>query len=274
MLILYGSRKSIQLAAAKGFKRLSRVPKGKAEEIANALKNGIDVKDTPDFVVATIQSKARQIKYLKEEIKSLEKMLCASAPVNADQVDLLCSLKGMGEVTATTLLLFIEDFNRFDDAAHIASFFGVQPRIKNSGDGAYKPKMSKQGNSLVRRELYLLAFRCLNNDAYLRSIYAKHRQKGKAHDSALGVLMHKLIRMIYGMLNTNTPYDPGVDQLNQQKNKSSKTEIEKVKENPVRRFQSAGLNAPLSRRQKKKRKAEQKSYEPQATAGDAKTGSS
>lgn len=274
MLILYGSRKSIQLAAAKGFKRLSRVPKGKAEQLAEALKNGVDVQNTPDFVVATIQSKARQIKYLKEEIKTLEKMLCASAPVNTEQVDLLCSLKGMGRVTATTLLLFIEDFNRFEDAAHIASFFGVQPRIKKSGDGAYKPRMSKQGNSLVRRELYLLAFRCLDNDPYLRSIYAKHRQKGKCHDSALGVLMHKLIRMIYGMLKNNMPYDPGVDQLNQQENKSSDAQFEVVKEDPARRFQSAGLNAPLSRRQKKKRKEVLKSYELQATAGDAKTESS
>ncbi|TXF83904.1 IS110 family transposase [Neolewinella aurantiaca] len=141
MLIFYGSRKSIQLAAAKGFKRLSRVPKGKAEEIAAALKSGIDIKDTPDFVIATIQSKVRQIKYLKEEIKTLEKVLCSSAPINTEQVDLLCSLKGMGRVTATTLLLFIEDFNRFEDAAHIASFFGVQPRIKKSGDGAYKPRV-------------------------------------------------------------------------------------------------------------------------------------
>jgi len=274
MLIFYGSRKSIQLAAAKGFKRLSRVPKGKAEEIAEALKNGIDVQDTPDFVVATIQSKARQIKYLKEEIKTLEKMLCSSAPVDTGQVDLLCSLKGMGRVTATTLLLFIEDFNRFDDAAHISSFFGVQPRIKKSGDGAYKPKMSKQGNGLVRRELYLLAFRCLDNDSYLRSIYAKHRQKGKSHDSALGVLMHKLIRMIYGMLKNNSPYDPGVDQLNQQETKSPEANLEPVKEDPARRFQSEGLNAPLSRRQKKKRQEIQKSYELQATAGDAKAESS
>lgn len=274
MLIFYGSRKSIQMAAAKGFKRLSRLPKGKAQEIAEALKNGIDVQDTPDFIVATIQSKARQIKYLKGEIKNLEKMLCASAPVSTDQVDLLCSIKGMGRVTATILLLFIEDFNRFDDASKIASFFGVQPRIKNSGDGAYKPKMSKQGSSLVRRELYLLAFRCLDNDPYLRSLYAKERQKGKAHDSALGVLMHKLIRIIYGMLKSNTAYDPGVDQLNQQENKAPKTEEpQSVKEDPARRFQSAGLDAPLSRRQKKKRKAAN-SYEPQTTAGDAKTGSS
>lgn len=276
MLIFYGSYQSIKRAANQGFKRLKRVPKGKAEQIAEALENGIDVKETPAFIVAAIKSKARHVKELKAEIKELEQLLCSSAPVNDHQVELLCSIKGMGRVTATTLLLFIEDFNRFEDAAHLASFFGVQPRIKQSGDGAYRPKMSKQGNGLVRRELYLLAFRCLDNDAYLRSIYAKHRHKGMHHDAALGVLMHKLARIIFGMLKTDTFYDPGIDQLNQQTTRKAQPASSQNKQDAARRFQPESLDAPLSKRQKKKRqKAElEKDYELQATAEDARSESS
>jgi hypothetical protein len=261
ILILHGSKRAIQMAAKQGFKQISRVPKGKAKQIHEALLEGIDLNETPPLIVATLKSKARKIQAIKEEIAELEKLLCQTAPVEKEQVKLLCSIKGMGETAATILLCFIEDIDRFDDASSIAAFFGVQPRLKSSGDGTVRIGMSKQGNGLVRRELYLLAFRTLGNDSYLKSIYTKHRQKGKVHDSALGVLMHKLIRMIYGILKSGTAYDPGVDQLNQVDPRSKEEQVQDTerKADPKRRFQSESMDAPLSNRQRRKRKKDQES---------------
>jgi len=247
ILIRHGSRKSIQIAARQGFKQISYVPKGKAQQIADALANGIDMRQTPEVIVAIIRSKAAQIKHLQQEIKAMEKELIKSAPLDPRQVDLLCSIKGMGQVTASVLLCFIEDFNRFDDAKQMAAFFGVQPRLKNSGDGGYKPKMSKQGASLVRRELYLLAFRSLENEPYLKSIYAKCRAKAMAHDAALGCLMHKLIRIMYGMLKNDQTFNPGVDQLNQELKVVTQPKVNQLKKDSARRFQTPSTIAPISR---------------------------
>ena len=273
ILSLHGSKRSIQLAAKQGFKQISRVPKGKAAQIHQALVEGIDLNETPPLIVATLKSKARKIQAIKEEIAELEDLLCQTAPVNQKQVELLCSIKGMGKTAATVLLCFIEDVDRFDDASSLAAFFGVQPRLKSSGDGTVRIGMSKQGNGLVRRELYLLAFRTLGTDAYLKSIYTRHRQKGKCHDNALGVLMHKLLRMIYGMLNSGKTYDPGVDQLNQIDPRSGQDDpsVTAPKPDPKRRYQSASLAAPLSNRQRRARKKDQES---QATAKAEITGSS
>ncbi|MCB9080162.1 MAG: IS110 family transposase [Lewinellaceae bacterium] len=270
MLLLYGSRRAIQAAASKGFKRLQCVPKGKVAQIAKALAQGVDIQETPPLVVLTIQSKARQIKRLQEEIAQMEQLLIQTAPVDKEQVKLLQTIKGMGAITPVILLCFIEQVIRFDDAKQMAAFFGVQPRIKASGDGAYKPKMSKQGAGLVRRELYLLAFRTLQNEPYLRAIYAKQRAKGMSHDAALGVLMHKLCRIIYGMLRSGTAFDAGIDQLNQHQTIRS-TKKEEPKKDPARRFQQPSLDAPISRRQRRERK---KDYEPQADGVSASAGSS
>lgn len=253
MLIKYGSRKSIQIAASKGFKQLKCVPKGKAEEISEALSKGIDPRQTPEMAVLAIRSKARQIKRLEQEVKEVGKALIGAAPVDAGQVKLLRSIKGMGELPAVILLCFIEDFSQFGDAKQMAAFFGVQPRIKSSGDGGHKPKMSKQGSGLVRRELYLAAFRSLNREPYLKSIYAKCRAKGMVHDAALGVLMHKLVRIIYGMLKSGTSFDAGVDQLNQHQ-ASSEPKSGRPEKDAARRFQPPGLSAPVSRSQRRKRK--------------------
>lgn len=262
ILLHYGSKRSIQLAASHGFKKIPRVPEGKAQAIHTALRDGIDVKETPEMIVSIIRSKARQILALQEEIASLEKMLCQMAPVKEENVELLCSINGMGRVPATILLCYIEDVDRFDEAKSMAAFFGVQPRIKVSGDGKVKIGMSKQGNGLVRRTLYLLAFRTLGYEPYLKSIYAKCRQQGMVHDAALGVLMHKLTRVIYGMLKSGTAFDPGVDQLNQidpRAEEESGASKQPVKEDPKRRFQAKTPDAPLSSRQRRKRKKDQES---------------
>ena len=263
ILTAYGNKRGIQSAASQGFKQISRVPKGRAAEIHQALRGGIDLKDTPPLIIATLKSKARKILELHQEIKELESLLCQAAPVDKGQVELLCSMKGMGKVVATILLCFIEDVDRFEDANSMAAFFGVQPRIKTSGDGNITIGMSKQGSGIVRRELYLLAFRSLQNLPYLKSIYAKFRKKGMVHDEALGVLMHKLLRMVYGMLSSGTKFDPGIDQLNQidprDKVDNPATEGQISKPDPKRRLQLPSQDAPLSARQRRKRKKDQES---------------
>ena len=271
ILIAHGGKRAVQLAAKQGSKS---VPKGKAIQIYDALKDGIDMKETPPLVVAAIRSEARQILSFLEEIKELEELLCQVAPVAGKQVEQLCSIEGMGKASATTLLCFFEDIDRFDDASSMAAFFGVRPRVKKSGDGTVRTGMSKQGNGLVRREVYLLAFRTLSNEPYLKSIYAKFRKKGMVHDEASGVLMHKLIRVMYGMLKSGTNFDPGVDQLNQI-DPRSKEEVQEaepiIREDPKRRFQSVSQDAPLSNRQRRKRKKDQ---EPQAATMAESAGSS
>lgn len=264
ILITYGSKKSIQSAASRGFKQVSHVPKDKATQIHEALKEGIGPEETPTLVIATVQSKARKILEAQQEISELESLLCQAAPVSKEQLELLCSMKGMGRVTATILLCFIEDVDRFDNASSMAAFFGVPPRVKTSGDGKVTIGMSKQGSGIVRRELYLLAFRSLQNLPYLKSIYAKFRKKGMVHDAALGVLMHKLLRMIYGILSNGTTFDPGIDQLNQVDPRGKQADDpsnvqELVKEEPKRRLQDRSGSAPLSVRERRKRKKDQES---------------
>ena len=68
---------------------------------------------------------------------------------------------------------------------------------------------------------------------------------------AIGVCMHKLLRVVYGVLKTDTPFDPEIDKKNQ------KTHIRKRKKYPgksLRRFQKHDPDAPVSFRKNKKRK--------------------
>jgi len=64
--------------------------------------------------------------------------------------------------------------------------------------------------------------------------------------------MHKILRIIYGMLKNNTPYDPGYDLECQEKSLNSKKQNQDDKK--TRRYFNWDEDAPISKRQAKKRR--------------------
>jgi transposase len=204
----------------------------------------------------TVQSTVRHIQFLEGQIKELKGHLRGAA--QAPEIDLLTSVKGIGTYSASGILLEIGDIKRFPDAPHLASFFGIHPCFKQSGDGVWGNHMSKQGSSAMRGILYMCAKSAVIRDGHLKGIYEKFRQKGFSYNQAIGVIMHKQLRIIYGILSSGKPYDSNVDQANQKKMKvqrpgsSSKTDprfsVQK------RRLQPLTTSAPLSTRHRKKRR--------------------
>jgi hypothetical protein len=74
---------------------------------------------------------------------------------------------------------------------------------------------------------------------------------GIGNCSAIGICMHKILRIIYGMLKNNTAFDPKIDMANKQRMAADKDADFKKDKN--RRFQSYDAKGPISRRQRKKR---------------------
>jgi hypothetical protein len=190
---------------------------------------------------------------LEEEIDKYKSILVDLYKDN-EHAQLLCTAKGVGAWSAAAFLIELGDFSRFVSADQIASFYGVHPSFKKSGDGLFKVKMSKQGNSKMRAILYLIAHNMVMHNPYFKSLYAKHKAKGKSHRSVMGILMHKALRMFWGMLKNNTAFDEKIDQKNQEKQPENQSLVHEISPK-ARRYQPLSLNAPISRSNSKKRKA-------------------
>jgi len=79
-----------------------------------------------------------------------------------ENLELLLSFKGMGKMTAITLLTEIGEIDNFSKAQKLVAFFGVDPSINESGNfKGDKNKMSKRGTAIGRRVLYALALSCI-----------------------------------------------------------------------------------------------------------------
>ena len=170
--------------------------------------------DSDPIAEFIIRDAARQILGYDQKINQIYDMVYSELP--QDKLKIIESMPGVGKKTAVVLLCVIGDVRRFESAHQMVGFFGLYPVIKESGDGKKKPHLSKKGNVLLRKRLYLSAMVACTHDPYLRTKYLALVDKGVAKKSAICIVMHKMLRMIYGMLGKNQGYDHHVDQMNRE----------------------------------------------------------
>jgi hypothetical protein len=220
--------------------------------IANAKKSVASAVDnvTENLIVATVQ----QILHLKKTITDQTKIMADQCSVS--EIELLKSFTGISDYSAIGLMLEIQTVKRFSNTKKLASFFGLHPVFKVSGDGKSGIHMSKKGRKESRRILFMVALTAIRTNPLIRDIYQKHVQKGMAKMAAIGLCMHKILRVIYGMLKNNRPFDPEVDRKNREK---SEPITEKTKPDKNRRYQEFDSMAPVSRRQNLNRKEREQS---------------
>ena len=202
-----------------------------------------------------IQNLAEQIMDKQKIIEKAKKFLAENC--KGPEVDLVTSLIGVGEYSGSCIMIEIENIYRFASPKKIASYFGIHPELKESGDKIKKYRMSKKGRSSMRSVLYMCAMSAVLHDPHFKQIYHNHRSKGKSHNQAIVVIMHKLLRLIWGILTNKKPYEAATDKANQNKKVTAIKDENKRKENKVkRRYQEADLEAPISNRQTKIRKVQ------------------
>ncbi|MCD6585809.1 MAG: IS110 family transposase [Dissulfuribacterales bacterium] len=211
---------------------------------------------------ATDETASQIIKAAVQQIRQLSKTINAQTKAMADkcsipEVDLLKTFIGIGDDSAVGLILEVGSIERFESAKHLASFFGLHPVYKKSGDGSWGYHMSKKGRVAPRQILYMVAMVAIQSNVLIREIYEKHTEKGMKKKAALGVCMHKIIRIIYGMLKHNKPFNPEIDRNNREKQNSQGEK--KVCRDKSRRYQAYDVIAPISRRQAKKREERKQS---------------
>jgi len=251
LLLKYPTYEALLAAGVEELAKIPYVSRKRAYRIIQLAENGIGCSDpVSGQLISTV---VKQIFDLNQQIRQQKKFVEGNYQEAQEQVDLLTTFKGIGVYSAVGLLLNIVSVERFSGVKKLSAYFGVHPVYKQSGDGIGGFRMSKQGRSEPRAILYMVALSAIQHNPVIKELYGRCLHKGMNRSQALGVCMHKILRIVYGMLKNNTPFDPRIDQRNREKNKSKTSKD--IPESPKkRRFQSFDKKAPISRRQFKKRK--------------------
>jgi transposase len=264
----YPSVKKVASLKPEKLTQINHVDEAKAKTLIAKAKDSVAShhNESTSFLIQSLAEQILEKQLLIAKHKKFLEQTC-----KGPEVTLLTKIIGIGAYSAAAIMIEIEDIKRFIRPKSLVCFFGIHPVLKESGDKKLVVRMSKKGRASMRAILYMCATSAVRYDQHMKTIYQRHRSKGKTHKQALGVIMQKLLRVIWGVLTTKTEYNPGTDQKNQ--SKLSKETVEKNNKEIAekRRFQEADQDAPISNKQTKKRKVY---VESQAPKLETNTGSS
>jgi transposase len=162
--------------------------------------------------LSVIRSTKKIIKFVEEEIEEVEKMIEEEIKKNQQlkkNNELLMTIPGIGQTTAAVILAEIGDITRFDNVRKLDAFVGLSPSQYTSGTSVRKQtKLSKLGNSNLRKALYLPAVSAKNHNPIVKAFCLRLQEKGKVPMCIIGAAMRKLLHLAYGVLKNQLPFDP------------------------------------------------------------------
>ena len=179
-----------------------RFGKQDAQSLKSLAMSSVGVKNT--YISIQITQTIAQIELIESQLTELETVIEAAV----DELDsVIMTVPGIGKLNGAMILGEIGDIKRFSDSSKLLAYAGLDPVINQSGKfNAKRTRMSKRGSKLLRYALINAAWNVsLNNDTFKRYYDSKIAQ-GNSHYSALGHTAHKLVRVLFKLLNDNIPF--------------------------------------------------------------------
>ena len=123
-------------------------------------------------------------------------------------VALLCTIPGIGILTAATVLGETNGFDLIRNKRQITSYAGLDVKQKDSGTSVHKkPRISKRGNKHLRKALHMSALcsiRCNDNS---KAIFVRLVSRNGIKMQAVVAVQRRLLELMFILYKTQKPYD-------------------------------------------------------------------
>jgi transposase len=152
----------------------------------------------------------REIRELEARIRTVERQLEQLVKAS-DLMVRLCTIPGVGLLTATAFVAFVGDVARFRSGRRLASYLGLTPRESSSGGRRHLGRIGKRGDPYLRmllihgaRSVLMHAKRREQPDR-LRA-WALDRERARGHNKAAVALANKLARIVWAVWSRQQDY--------------------------------------------------------------------
>lgn len=137
-------------------------------------------------------------------------------------VALICSIPGVGELTATTVLAETNGFDLVRNKKQLTSYAGLDVKEKESGTSVKaKPRISKKGNRFLRKALHMPALAAIRNDENFKNLFTRLVAKHGIKMKAAVAVQRKLLELMYTLYRTGKKYDVNYLKKNEEKEKNA-----------------------------------------------------
>jgi transposase len=163
-----------------------------------------NVRPSLQRIIVTLSAEKRRLEGLiGQQIRSHQQLL--------RDHQLLCTIKGIGSLTAAILLAEMARPGQVERARQAAAHAGLAPRREESGSSVRRNRgLGKEGNRYLRKALYMPALVAIKYNAPLSHFACRLRSAGKPKMSIVCAVMRKLIHIAFGVLKHQKPFNPSL----------------------------------------------------------------
>jgi transposase len=154
----------------------------------------------------------RQLDLLQKNKKSLQ--LRVEQIVESDEIlkrkfKHIGKIKGLGLQNLAVIVAETNGFTAFENIAQLVSYAGYDVVENQSGKRSGKTKISKKGNSHIRRCLHFPAFNMITYKVTpFKNLYERVYEKSKIKMKAYTAVQKKLLEFIYILWKKDEAFDP------------------------------------------------------------------
>lgn len=218
LLEKYPTAQRLAEARLSSIQKIKFIPAGMPEKLHDAAKHSVGTL-SGDAAEGLIQELVGELQHSLGKEKRWRELLAEAfdaLPEGAHHQ--IVSIKGIGKQTAAAIVATTIDINRFETDKQLVGYFGIFPMELQSGvDKLGRPIppgkkiMCRKGNDMVRGLLWQCA-KCASavngGNPAVRALYLRRLAAGDSAQVAWGYCMTKLLKQVYGVWSSNTPFDP------------------------------------------------------------------
>lgn len=159
----------------------------------------------PDDERAAIERHVRELDRLGDDLAVLDREIARSA-IDDPAIRRLMTITGINLTVAAGLMAAIGDIARFNSPQKLVSYFGLNPRVRQSGLGAaHHGRISKVGRSHARAMLVEAAWAAAKAPGPLHAFFVRIRAK-RGHQVAAVAVARKLTVLCWHLLTKGEDY--------------------------------------------------------------------
>lgn len=165
----------------------------------NSPMQSISVKRYTDNSLAHLDAGIQEVE------QEIEAVIRSEQELN-ENYELAISIKGVGPVITTDIIIKTGNFKTINTARKAASYAGVCPFPSESGKMVGKKKTSPFADKKLKALLYMGAKSAVKYNKEYQLYFQKKQLEGKPYYLIMNNISNKILRTIYSVVKNKTPY--------------------------------------------------------------------
>lgn len=160
---------------------------------------------------STLRRARQRFRLLQKQILNIDtelKEIVEDSEVLCSKIKRITKVKGLSLLTVATVVAETNGFSTIRNQKQLVGYAGLDVVINQSGQKTSKGRLSKKGNSHIRKALYMPAMSSSRSNELMKIIYQQLNQRQAAKKQGVMVVAKKLLLLIYALWKNNTEYDP------------------------------------------------------------------